>query len=272
MSGLNQNFIYELFENNAITEPTFALFLSDNDALLDVGPKVDAVMKDPSDLVYLTSKIGVSRWTEDITQVRVREADGNVSKHYSFAPYIAFTTFDQSCIGLPNDFFNQIIGLILIRNADAWWSDDSNAISVPTAADVSKLPALEFLYGDYWVQALPENYMIQQDDGTYKSCLWPAGPQFALGTTFLKGYYSVFEVGTSDGTSKFGFAPHASSSKRAMEFNPADAAAETIPETTGTILGDKAFFETDNPLPEPAAAYYLNSVLVISSLLTFALF
>ena len=57
-----------------------------------------------------------------------------------------------------------------------------------------------------------------------------------------------------------------------MEFNPADAAAETIPETTGTILGDKAFFETDNPLPEPAAAYYLNSVLVISSHLTFALF
>ena len=63
-------------------------------------------MKDPSDLVYLTSKNGVPRWTEDITQVRVREADGNVSKNYSFAPYIAFTTFDQSCIGLPNDFFS----------------------------------------------------------------------------------------------------------------------------------------------------------------------
>jgi hypothetical protein len=87
----------------------------------------------------------------------------------------------------------------------------------------------------------------------------------------------VFEVGATAGTSRFGFAPHYDSAKLALEVNAADAVDEALPVSTGDVLDDKAVFEQQNPLPEeedPAAssAYHLSSALVISSLMTFALF
>lgn len=87
----------------------------------------------------------------------------------------------------------------------------------------------------------------------------------------------MFEVGATAGTSRFGFAPHYDSAKLALEVNAAEAEDVPLPESAGTVLDDKAVFEEQNPLSEdedPAAssAYHLNSALVISSLMTFALF
>lgn len=53
------------------------------------------------------------------------------------------------------------MGLLLSHNSDDWWSAETNLLTVLTADDVSALPALEFLFGDYWVQARPEDYMIE---------------------------------------------------------------------------------------------------------------
>ena len=53
------------------------------------------------------------------------------------------------------------MGLLLAHNSDDWWSAETNLLTVPTANDVSMLPALEFLFGDYWVQIRPEDYMIE---------------------------------------------------------------------------------------------------------------
>jgi hypothetical protein len=166
------------------------------------------------------------------------------------------------------------MGLLLAHNSDDWWNAETNVISVPTAEDVEALPALEFLYGDYWVSVRPEDYMLPVGEGVYQACFEPLeAPYIGLGRVFLKGYYSVFELGTP---SRFGFAPHSTSLTAPLEENPEDAESETLAESTGDVLIDKAAFEEANPLPEeeePAAssAYYLNSALVISSLLTFAL-
>jgi|LakMenE01Jun11ns_1017448.scaffolds.fasta_scaffold9673615_1 hypothetical protein len=118
------------------------------------------------------------------------------------------------------------------------------------------------------------------EDGTYEGCFFPleseegADPMAVLGTAFLKGYYTVFEVSTTPMSSRFGFAPHSDSAKLALTELDLDAEVEAMPDSVGTVLEDKAIFEEQNPLPEePAAdsAYYLNSALVISSLLTFVL-
>ena len=70
---------------------------------------------------------------------------------------------------------------------NTWFYDDIGDINV-SADDYSKLPALEFLYGDYWLQALPEDYMHSYA-GSYWACFTEADTEanFILGSAFLRG-------------------------------------------------------------------------------------
>lgn len=108
------------------------------------------------------------------------------------------------------------MGLVLAGNT--WFYDEFGDINV-SADNYSKLPALEFLYGDYWLQALPEDYMHSFED-SYWACFTEADSEanFILGTAFLRGYYSVHDYATM----RFGFAPHSESKKRAAETNSAE--------------------------------------------------
>jgi|LakMenE18May11ns_1017448.scaffolds.fasta_scaffold9673615_2 hypothetical protein len=47
------------------------------------------------------------------------------------------------------------MGLVLAHSSDDWWDSETNIFAAPDAAAVAALPTLEFLYGGYWVQALP---------------------------------------------------------------------------------------------------------------------
>ena len=81
-------------------------------------------------------------------------------------------------------------------------------------ADMWKLPVIEFLYGGYWLEFSPEDYMIE-DDGVSGSCFLcilkeTESPNEALlGNGFLRGFYSTHDLETN----RFGFAPHATSNK-----------------------------------------------------------
>ena len=123
-------------------------------------------MMDPNDIQYLNCDLNceIMRdvfWNSMITQVRTRYADGKVSKNYSITKTFGIPNFIKDQIILPQIFFNQFMGLLLAHNSDDWWSAETNLLTVPTANDVSMLPALEFLFGDYWVQIRPEDYMIE---------------------------------------------------------------------------------------------------------------
>lgn len=144
-----------------------------------------------------------------------------------------------------------------------------------TSAEILNLPSLEFLLGDYWVQVRPSDYMILPTGSTsYQGCfVSQTSDIFVLGTAFLKGYYSVFKYGNASTDPEFGFAPQAEdeSPKPVLEENDVLAEHEALPTSEDTVLDYKSYFEG----PEDSAAdsaYYLNSALVISSLLTLALF
>ena len=83
------------------------------------------------------------------------------------------------------------------------------------------MPTIEFLYGGYWMQADPEDYMLRWND-YYWACIQDGGDDdyFILGSAFLRGFYS-----THDHTNeRFGFAPHSDSLK-------AGPYAGTVPDT-----------------------------------------
>lgn len=113
-----------------------------------------------------------------------------------------------------------------------WFYDKYGDINV-SKTNYAKLPALEFLFGEYWLQALPEDYMNYYN-GSYWACLTDAGEgaNFILGSAFLRGYYSVHDYAGK----RFGFAPHSSSTKRVAERNSANS--ETLPQTAGSIEED----------------------------------
>ena len=172
----NQHLIWDLSANSAITDPVFALLIGDEGATLDIGSIVDSAMSNPSDLKYITMESdGPPIWWQNISQVRTRDADDNVSKHYQFPdePYFGLTTFADECILLPDPIFNQIMGLLLAHNSDDWWNAETNVISVPTAEDVAALPSLEFLFGEQWVSVHPDDYMLPDGNGGYEACIEP---------------------------------------------------------------------------------------------------
>jgi|688.fasta_scaffold655771_1 hypothetical protein len=75
--------IAALQENEAITDKVFALLISDEGATLDIGAIVDSAMSNPDELTYLTLE-DPNHWANNISQVRTRDADDNVSKTYAF--------------------------------------------------------------------------------------------------------------------------------------------------------------------------------------------
>ena len=67
-------------------------------------------MSDPSDLKYLTIADGAPPvWINPVYQVRTRDADNKVSKHYELStdPQIdGVTSFSEKCIKVPTTSFN----------------------------------------------------------------------------------------------------------------------------------------------------------------------
>lgn len=97
--------IAALEETEAITDKVFALLITDEGATLDIGAIVNSSMSDPVELTYLTLE-NPNYWSNNISQVRTRDADDNVSKTYAFDSVLAITSFDEPCIGLPQTLFN----------------------------------------------------------------------------------------------------------------------------------------------------------------------
>jgi len=110
-----------------------------------------------------------------------------------------------------------------------WFYDDYGDINV-SAEDYARLPALELLFGEYWLQVLPEDYMNLYN-GSYWACFTDAGEgaNFTLGSAFLRGYYSVHDY---EGK-RFGFVPHNLSTKRNAETNSADSC--DLPASAGSL-------------------------------------
>lgn len=83
--------------------------------------------------------------------------------------------------------------------------------------DIDQLPVIDFLFGGYWLQMIPEDYVIEDTYtiGTRRVkrcslCILDNGDEsWLLGDAFMRGYYHVHDHANK----KFGFAPHSLSTK-----------------------------------------------------------
>lgn len=91
---------------DAITDPLFALLVTETGLTLDIGAIQEAAMEDPTQIAYITSTPEKAFWGNDITQLRTRDAEGTLSANYSFDAIEAMVSTDYECIGLPESIWN----------------------------------------------------------------------------------------------------------------------------------------------------------------------
>lgn len=91
---------------DAITDPLFALLVTETGLTLDIGAIQDAAMEDSTQIAYITSTAGNAFWSADITQLRTRDAEGTLSTNYSIEATEAMVSTDYECIGLPESIWN----------------------------------------------------------------------------------------------------------------------------------------------------------------------
>ena len=106
----NHLLVKSLFDNQALSSPVFAFTIINGEGYLDVGYADESMMSEPSDLKYLTIAEGAPPvWINPVYQVRTRDADNKVSKHYELSatdPQIeGVTSFSSKCIKISSAFF-----------------------------------------------------------------------------------------------------------------------------------------------------------------------
>ena len=80
--------------------------------------------------------------------------------------------------------------------------------------NASKLPSFEMLWGDYWFEVLPEDYVVKINTSTNQCSLCLSGSSsrdyFIFGDVFLRGWYSIHDHDKQ----RMGFIPHTASNKK----------------------------------------------------------
>ena len=112
------------------------------------------------------------------------------------------------------------------------------------------MPSFEILFGDYWFEVLPEDYVTDIENGQNQCsvCIRGGSDMWMLGDVFLRGLYSIHDHEDM----RMGFVPHAGSTKSAPS-------ARTT-ELTEAFPGDRSNL------------YNINDYLIIFAILAVSTF
>lgn len=88
---------------------------------------------------------------------------------------------------------------------------DSYGDLIVPCDQIKEMPTVSFLYGGYWMEMRPEDYLVEYAGECFACVGSDPGNTWLLGDAFLRGFYSTHDHASL----KFGFAPHAKSTKTA---------------------------------------------------------
>jgi len=153
-------FILEMAIDNAITEKKFSWYMSglSGSTYIDFGAPNTAVY-DASNLIKMSIKSDNYHWTNTITGIRWK-TNSNDKTEYKFTEKNALTDTGSSCIIGPasevNYFKNTILNMIPNVETHSSWSYQFDC----SDSSATALPSFELLFGGYWFEVLPEDYII----------------------------------------------------------------------------------------------------------------
>ena len=137
---------------------------------------------------------------------------------------------------------------------------------------MNELPSFEILYGDYWFEVTPEDYLIQHPDDNSICFLCIAGmdlDHWILGDAFMRGWYNIHDHENL----RMGFVPHVGSSKSAPVQKTNDPATPLPVEETWTSGNGEVFgLTTEQFLTAASIAIVLSAVVILAVLFCYRMF
>jgi len=134
------------------------------------------------------------------------------------------TDTGSSCLSLPTDLYNFVISYLL--NYLSYYEYDYyyGWGYLYYCSDISSLPAIDLLWGGYWLEIFVDDYIVNFDDYTCAFCITELSPDIAiLGDSFLRNFYVIHDYDNM----QISFAPLANS-----DVTKANPIAGTVPDTS----------------------------------------
>ena len=208
-------FVPEMVTDSTITDKVFSWYMSGKagKTYIDFGTPNSSIY-DNAKLIYIPIKDNNYWWTNSITGVRWTKNSAN-RVEYKYTSSNALTDTGSSCIIGPAamvDYFkNTILNTIPKVETHSSWDYQFDCSDAPT----SSMPSFELLYGGYWFEVLPEDYIIEFNSSSKKCavCLtaYSTIDYWILGDAFMRNLYSIHDYTNK----KMGFVPYTGSVKTA---------------------------------------------------------
>ena len=227
-------FMNTLMETGDLSEKTFSFYLTglDGESYIDFGTPNKSVMD--GEVVYIDSLENHSHWTANVTAYRFHSSfDVDKSEWgMSSGVNLGITDTGSSCISGPSDemnfIYSTIIKNIALDNELAFDEDWGFTFDCPITKDQ---PIFELLFGGYWMQVLPEDYIVDisiDADGSICSlCLDPDqnANEWLLGDAFMRGWYNIHDHTNM----QMGFVPFKGSNKSGVVAAPTGVVYDKYP-------------------------------------------
>ena len=201
----------QLSEAGAVDDTIFSWFMTDTegDTYIDFGAPNEAAMSSVDDLIYIDVIDEDYWWTNYVTGIRWK-GDSDTTE-YALTSKKALTDTGSSCIIVPTDEYNVILGKLSALVPD--WNGEQYVFSCEAK---NTLPSFELLYGGYWFEVTPDDYLIleYEENNTCSFCLSrDSGSEWILGDAFMRGWYSIHDHDQM----RMGFVPFSGSPKSKAE-------------------------------------------------------
>ena len=197
--------VNSLYEEGLISEPVFGWFMSDETGTtyMDIGVLTKDSIREGDEIIWMDVLDDDFWWANEVTGVSIEGVKLKVPKRP------AFTDTGASCVGVPPYLYYSLMDIIF-KEVTPFVDYYSGVVSI-SPEDVKKMPKIELLMGGYWLEMLPEDYMIYDSDwNEYWMCINESFDElWVLGDSFLRGFYSTHDHAEK----RFGFAPHSLSTK-----------------------------------------------------------
>lgn len=231
----NEMFMTHMGTDSDIAEKTFSFYLTglSGQSYIDFGTPNSAVMN--GSVTYISILSDNPWWTSDLTGFRF----SGESEYAITTGSYSITDTGSSCIIGPAAEADRILKLIVTRLPKIYEQDGWGYI-FECPANYNDLPKFEFLYGGYWMEVLPEDYIIDvSNNGSWCSvCISSVAgfDEWILGDAFMRGWYNIHDHDNL----RMGFVPFVGSSKSAPE-TATSTPSETIPDITLVNVGTLIF-------------------------------
>jgi len=228
-------FMTHMGTDSDIAEKTFSFYLTGltGQSYIDFGTPNSAVMN--GSVTYIDINSENYWWAADLTGFRF----SGESEYAITTGSYSLTDTGSSCIIGPAEEADRILKLIVTRLPKVYENDGWGYI-FECPANYSDLPMFEFLYGGYWMEVHPDDYIIDVSaNGTWCSvCISSVAGfnEWILGDAFMRGWYNIHDHDNW----RMGFVPFVGSSKSAPETATSTPSA-TIPDITLVNVGTLIF-------------------------------